>query len=55
MKILVIYYNWELNPRKTIIENIKSFEKYLSCPVYYLNIAWGIPIWIENLKFDVVI
>lgn len=55
MKILVIYYNWELNPRKTIIENIKSFEKYLSCPVYYLNIAWGIPIWIENLEFDVVI
>ena len=55
MKILVIYYNWELNPRKTIIENIKSFEKYLPYPVYYLNIAWGIPRWVESLEFGAII
>lgn len=55
MKILCIYNLREKNARNTIDEHLYSFRRYSDEDVYYLNVAFGIPWYIEKIYFDVVI
>jgi len=56
MLILVIYNNWDFNKRLTFSQSIDCFKKY-SKPnhVYYLNVALGIPNYVQKMNFDVII
>jgi hypothetical protein len=53
--ILILYYNLEKELRNTIVEHLKCFEKYTDHRIVYLNVAWGVPQWIEQVSVDIVI
>jgi hypothetical protein len=55
LKILVIYYLWEVRTRNTIIEHLKCFENYSNHDVYYLNAALNIPNWTLKPTFDLIV
>lgn len=56
MTILIIYYQpYEYGLRKTIKEHLSSFRRYSSGECLYLNVAGGIPNYISEMHFDLVI
>jgi hypothetical protein len=55
-KILILYYHNIGYPlRKTNEENLYSFDKYSECYCYYVNLAFSIPSFLKNVKFDLII
>ena len=55
MNLLIIYYNCELKVRSTFLEYLKAFENYSTAHVYYLNVAWRVPFFLQRLHFDAII
>ena len=55
MNILLIYYSWEKKNRNTIDESIRAFENYSDHKLFYLNYAFGVPSFLKNRKFDLII
>lgn len=55
MNILLIYYSWEKKNRSTIDESIRAFENYSDHKLFYLNYAFGVPSFLKNRKFDLII
>lgn len=53
---LVVYYHRFTYPmRKTIEDHIFSFEKFHDSRFYFLNAAFGIPSYLKNIPFDLVL
>lgn len=56
MKILVLYYQPDSNPRKTILDSVFCFSKYNpDIDVYYFNVYRSIPKWLTYFPFDGVV
>lgn len=55
-KILIVYYhNFGYPLRKTLEDNLYCFEKYSNCLVYYVNAAYGIPGYLKQVNFDLIV
>lgn len=55
-KTLVLYYHRFTFPmRKTIEDHIFSFEKFHNSSFYFVNAAFGIPWYIKNIPFDLIL
>jgi hypothetical protein len=56
LKILIVYYQ-ESNAgtRNTIEEHLRCFERYSGHDCYYLNVAAGVPRYIDRIPFNIVI
>lgn len=55
-KILVVYHHNRGYPLRTTSKDLLySFEKYAPQVCYYINTAFGIPKYIRNINFDLVI
>ncbi|MEY3420320.1 MAG: hypothetical protein RIR48_600 [Bacteroidota bacterium] len=55
MNILVLYDLVEFSSRNTIIEHLKSFERYSNHKVFYFNVAFGVPEWVEDASFELIV
>ena len=56
MKILIVYFQENnKNIRNTISEHLFSFARYSEEDCYYLNVATGVPAYINRVDFDIVI
>ena len=53
--ILIVFYNRSYKVRKTILDNLYCFKRYSRHNYYYLNTFSGIPFYIRNIDFDLVI
>lgn len=55
-KILVVYYhNFGYPFRKSQENNLYCFERYSDCLVYYLNAAYGVPEYLKQVNFDLIV
>jgi len=56
LKILIVYFQEDnKNIRNTISEHLYSFARYSGEDCYYLNVATGVPAYIDQIAFDIVI
>lgn len=55
MRILIIYYMEVSTDRETINEHLYSFRKYSGELCYYLNMAYGIPRYLHQIYFDLIV
>ena len=56
MKILIVYFQESnSNIRNTIDEHLHSFARYSEEDCYYINVAFGVPPYINKVDFDIVI
>jgi hypothetical protein len=52
--VLIVYYYHE--PRRSITDHLRSFDRYGGHDCYYLNAAvWGTPRWVTHLPVDLII
>lgn len=55
-KILIIYYHDFGYPlRTTSYDMLHCFERYSGCICYYVNAAFGIPKYLQEIDFDVIV
>lgn len=55
-KILIVYYHNLGNPlRATNRDMLYCFERFSDCLCYYVNGAFGIPRYLKNIDFDLII
>jgi hypothetical protein len=55
MRILCIYFQSTRRLRNTVREHLSSFQNYSGADCYYLNVAHGIPRYINRINFDLII
>lgn len=55
MKVLVLYQLHHKTDRNTIKEHLNCFRRYSNHLFHYFNVIDGIPTYLENEKYDVVI
>jgi hypothetical protein len=55
MKILVLYHLSSLKIRNTLKDHLFSFRKFSNEHCFYLNTAYGVPKYIVDFHFDIII
>lgn len=56
MNILIIYDSYSPHPlRQAFADHLYSFAKYSSHQIYYCNYAYGIPFYLQQIPFDLII
>jgi hypothetical protein len=55
MKILIVYFQLVKSDRNTIDEHLYAFRRYSRDEIYYLNVFFGVPKFIQKIHFDLVI